>query len=53
MKTGSGGSWISWIYLERGCKIILNNSSFVNQSKIVHIIIDDLVDSQQAKSNIW
>jgi len=27
--------------------------SFVNQTKIVHIIIDDLVDSQQAKSNIW
>lgn len=50
MKTGSGGSWI---YLKRGWKIILNNSSFVNQTKIVHIIIDDLVDSQQAKSNIW
>ena len=26
---------------------------FVNQSKVVHIIVDDIIDSEKAKDDMW
>ena len=27
--------------------------SFVNQSRVVHVIVDDVIDRKTAKNNMW